>query len=76
MIGKYFYGMLAVAILIAAASVTASAQVAELRGKVIMQQADGQNVPLGESTSTELISRASTKPKQTRRVSLYLQGCH
>ena len=49
MIGKYFYGMLAVAILIAAASVTASAQVAELRGKVIMQQADGQNVPLGEA---------------------------
>ena len=41
-----------------------------------MQQADGQNVPLAKlkSTSTELISRASTKPKQTRRVSLYLQG--
>ena len=49
MIGKYFYGLLAVAILIASASVTTSAQVAELRGKVVMDQADGQKVPLAEA---------------------------
>lgn len=49
MIGKYFYGMLAVAVLIASASISASAQVAELRGKVVMEQADGQKVPLGEA---------------------------
>lgn len=46
MIGKYFVGALAVAILLAVASVPAFAQVGELRGKVIMQQADGQTVPL------------------------------
>lgn len=49
MIGKYFYGMLAVVVLIASASITTSAQVAELRGKVVMEQADGQKVPLGEA---------------------------
>ena len=32
MIGKYFYGALAVAVLIAAASMTTFAQVGELRG--------------------------------------------
>ena len=46
MIGKYFFGALAVAILVASASLTAFAQVGELRGKVWMQQADGQKVPL------------------------------
>jgi len=46
MIGKYFVGALAVAILLAVASVPAFAQVAELRGKVMMKQADGQTVPL------------------------------
>ena len=49
MIGKYFYGMLAAAVLIASASMTTFAQVAELRGKVVMQQEDGQKVPLGEA---------------------------
>ena len=78
MIGKYFYGMLAVAVLIASATVTASAQVAELRGKVIMQQADGQNVPLAKlkSTSTELISRASTKTKTNKKGEFVFAGCH
>lgn len=49
MIGKYFFGALAVAIVIASASLTAVAQVGELRGKVWMQQADGQKVPLPEA---------------------------
>jgi tetratricopeptide (TPR) repeat protein len=49
MIGKYFYGALAVAILIAAASTTTFAQVGELRGKVMMKQADGQTVPLADA---------------------------
>ena len=49
MIGKYFYGALAVAVLIAAASMTTFAQVGELRGRVMMKQADGQTVPLAEA---------------------------
>jgi tetratricopeptide (TPR) repeat protein len=49
MIGKYFYGALAVAVLIAAASLTTFAQVGELRGRVMMKQADGQTVPLAEA---------------------------
>ena len=46
---KYFYGALAVAILIASASMTSFAQVGELRGHVWMQQADGQKVPLADA---------------------------
>lgn len=46
MISKYVIGAFAVAVLLAAASVPAFAQVGELRGKVIMKQADGQSVPL------------------------------
>ena len=49
MIGKYFYGALAVAVLIAAASMTTFAQVGELRGRVMMKQADGQTVPLADA---------------------------
>jgi len=49
MIGKHFFGALAVAILVASASLTAVAQVGELRGHVWMQQADGQKVPLAEA---------------------------
>ena len=49
MISKYFYGALAVAVLIAAASLTTFAQVGELRGHVWMQQADGQKVPLADA---------------------------
>lgn len=49
MIGRYFYGALAVAILVASASITTFAQVGELRGKVVMKQADGQSVPLAEA---------------------------
>ncbi len=49
MIGKYFFGALAVAILVVSASVTSFAQVGELRGVVTMQQADGQKVPLADA---------------------------
>lgn len=49
MIGRYFWGALMVAILLASASVTAVAQVGELRGHVWMQQADGQKVPLADA---------------------------
>lgn len=49
MIRKHFFGALVVAILVAFASLTAFAQVGELRGKVLMQQADGQKVPLPDA---------------------------
>lgn len=49
MISRYIYGALAVAILVASASMTTFAQVGELRGKVMMQQADGQKVPLADA---------------------------
>ncbi|HKG96963.1 MAG TPA: carboxypeptidase-like regulatory domain-containing protein, partial [Pyrinomonadaceae bacterium] len=49
MIGRYIYGALAVAILVASASMTAFAQVGELRGHVWMQQADGQKVPVAKA---------------------------
>ena len=49
MIGRYFFGALMVAILVAFASMTAVAQVGELRGHVWMQQADGQKVPLADA---------------------------
>src|SRR4026208_1700726 len=67
MIGKYFYGALAVAILIAA-SMTTFAQVGELRGKVMMKQADGQTVPLADAQidvfRTDM--KAKYKPKATK----------
>src|ERR1044072_4531688 len=49
MISKYFFGALAVAVLITSASLTACAQVGELRGHGWMQQADGQKVPLADA---------------------------
>src|SRR5215217_9337625 len=49
MIGKYIYGALAVVILVASFSITAVAQVGELRGHVWMQQADGQKVPVAKA---------------------------
>jgi tetratricopeptide (TPR) repeat protein len=49
MISKYFVGALVVAVLITVASVSAFAQVGELRGKVMMKQADGQEVPLADA---------------------------
>jgi tetratricopeptide (TPR) repeat protein len=49
MIRRYFYVALAIAILVACVSVTAVAQVGELRGHVWMKQADGQKVPLADA---------------------------
>ena len=50
MIGRYLYGTLAIAILIAAASITSFAQVGELRGHVWMQPAGGgEKAPLADA---------------------------
>jgi tetratricopeptide (TPR) repeat protein len=49
MIGKYFFGALAVAVLLVFASISAVAQVGELRGTVMLKQADGQKVPLADA---------------------------
>ena len=49
MIGRHFFGTVAVAILVASTSSTAVAQVGELRGHIWMQQADGQKVPLADA---------------------------
>ena len=65
MIGKHFFGALAVAILVASASLTAVAQVGELRGHVWMQQADGQKVPLADAQidvfRTDMSAKYNTK---------------
>src|SRR5829696_3541315 len=65
MIARYFYGALAVAILVASASITTFAQVGELRGVVLMQQADGQKVPLAEAQidvfRTDITGQYNTK---------------
>jgi tetratricopeptide (TPR) repeat protein len=49
MIHKYVLGIVAVAALIVTASIAAVGQVGELRGSVVMQQADGQKVPLADA---------------------------
>lgn len=46
MISKHIWGALVAAVLLTVAAVPAWAQVGELRGKVMMKQADGQTVPL------------------------------
>src|SRR5215212_4830671 len=65
MISKYIYGALAVAILVASASLTAFAQVGELRGHVWMQQADGQKVPVADAQidvfRTDMSAKYNTK---------------
>jgi len=65
MISRYFYGALAVAILTASASMTTFAQVGELRGTVMMQQADGQKVPLADAQidvfRTDMSAKYNTK---------------
>src|ERR1051325_4136687 len=65
MISKYFLAAFAVTVLVAAAAVTTSAQVAELRGHVFMQQADGQKVPLADAVidvfRTDLNAKYNTK---------------
>ena len=49
MIRRYIFGTIAATIVLAFAVITASAQVAELRGHVFMKQADGNNVPLADA---------------------------
>jgi tetratricopeptide (TPR) repeat protein len=65
MIGRYFFGALVAAILLAFASLTAVAQVGELRGHVWMQQADGQKVPLADAQidvfRTDMSAKYNTK---------------
>ena len=65
MISRYFYGALAVAVLVASASMTTFAQVGELRGTVMMQQADGQKVPLADAQidvfRTDMNAKYNTK---------------
>src|ERR1044072_1962722 len=65
MISKYIYPALAVAVLIASAALTTSAQVGELRGHVWMQQADGQKVPLADAQidvfRTDMAAKYQTK---------------
>ncbi|HEX6717355.1 MAG TPA: carboxypeptidase regulatory-like domain-containing protein [Pyrinomonadaceae bacterium] len=65
MIGKYIYTALAVATLVACVSLTAFAQTGELRGKVLMQQADGQKVPLADAQidvfRTDISGKYNTK---------------
>ena len=65
MIGKHIFGALAVAILVASASLTAVAQVGELRGHVWMQQADGQKVPVADAQidvfRTDMSAKYNTK---------------
>jgi hypothetical protein len=65
MISKYIYGALAIAVLIASASLTTFAQVGELRGHVWMQQADGQKVPLADAQidvfRTDMAAKYQTK---------------
>src|SRR5689334_10072216 len=65
MISKYIYGALAVTALIVSVSLTACAQVGELRGNVVMQQADGQKVPLAGAQidvfRTDMAAKYQTK---------------
>lgn len=65
MISKHFFAALAVAVLIASASLTTFAQVGELRGHVWMQQADGQKVPLADAQidvfRTDVTAKYQTK---------------
>jgi hypothetical protein len=49
MIYRYILGTIAVTVVLAFAAITASAQVGELRGTVMMQQADGSKAPLADA---------------------------
>src|SRR5689334_16611750 len=65
MISKYIYGALAVTALIVSVSLTACAQVGELRGHVWMQQTDGQKVALADAQidvfRTDMAAKYQTK---------------
>src|SRR6185369_3396448 len=49
MIRRYIFGSVAVALVMAFAAVTGSAQVGELRGTVMMEQTDGTKAPLADA---------------------------
>lgn len=49
MIRRYIFGTIAVALVMAFAAVTGSAQVGELRGTVMMEQTDGTKTPLADA---------------------------
>lgn len=65
MIHRYVFSVLAVAILLVATAVTGLAQTGELRGRVFMQQADGQKVPLADAQidvfRTDVTGKYNTK---------------
>ncbi len=50
MIYKSLFGVFAVAILVLSSAITGTAQTGELRGKVLIQQADGQKAALADAT--------------------------
>lgn len=65
MIHRYMLGVLAVVALVVSTAVTGLAQTGELRGRVFMQQADGQKVPLGDAQidvfRTDVTGKYNTK---------------
>src|SRR5262245_9401841 len=65
MIGKYIFGVLASVVLVASAAVSTVAQVGELRGSVVMQQADGSKVPLAGAEI--LVVRMDLKAKYNNK---------
>src|SRR5262245_21178209 len=65
MIGKYIFGVLASVVLVASAAVSTVAQVGELRGSVVLQQADGQKVPLAGAEI--LVVRMDLKAKYNNK---------
>src|SRR5258707_8040880 len=65
MFHKHISGILVAAILIASAALTALGQTGELRGHVIMKQADGQSVPVSDAVidvyRTDVSGKYNTK---------------
>src|SRR6266850_1426622 len=65
MLHKHILGILAAAILIASAALTSLAQTGELRGHVIIKQADGQSVPASDAAidvyRTDVSGKYNTK---------------
>ena len=65
MIHRYMLGVLAVVALVVSTAVTGFAQTGELRGRVFMQQADGQKVPLADAQidvfRTDVTGKYNTK---------------
>src|SRR5882672_7743620 len=65
MLNKHILGILAAAILIASAALTSLAQTGELRGHVIIKQADGQSVPASDAAidvyRTDVSGKYNTK---------------